>query len=225
MDFWQLYAAAVYPSERALGQQTACPMKPNLANYRNRHSVKSKISRALWNAVWLLLFRPTPRGILYGWRRFLLRLFGARIGVGAIVLPTCKVWQPWRLTMGDHACLSEDVICYSVDWITIGDQAVISQGSYLCCASHDISSPTMELIYKPIVIGPQSWIAARAFVGPGVMIGEGAVVGACAVVTKDVEPWTVVAGNPARFIKKRVLQAVDVGSTLRDTAKAQEPRA
>lgn len=181
-------------------------MKLDLARYQNRHSLKSKRARALWNVVWLFLFRPTPRGLLYGWRRFLLRLFGARIGVGVNILPSCKVWQPWMLTMGDYSCLSEDVDCYSVDRIEIGAQVVVSQGAFLCCASHDITSPTMELTYKPIVIESQSWIAARAFVGPGVTIGEGAVVGACAVVTKDVEPWTVVAGNPAHVIKKRVIR-------------------
>ncbi|MEI7946285.1 MAG: WcaF family extracellular polysaccharide biosynthesis acetyltransferase [bacterium] len=177
----------------------------NLEKYQNRHSRKSKVTRAVWNTVWLLLFRPTPRGLLYGWRRFLLRLFGAKIGKGVNILPSCKVWQPWNLTMGDHSCLSEDVVCYSVDRITIGAQVVVSQGAFLCCASHDISSPIMELIYKPIVIGPQAWVAARAFIGPGVTVGEGAVVGACSVVTKDVDHWTVVAGNPAKFIKNRAI--------------------
>jgi len=123
------------------------------------------------------------------------------------VLPSCKVSQPWKLTMGDYSCLSEHVDCYSVDRITIGSQVVVSQGSFLCCASHDISSPTMELTYAPIAICDQVWVAARAFVGPGVTVGEGGVVGACAVVTKDVESWTVVAGNPARFIKKREIKA------------------
>jgi putative colanic acid biosynthesis acetyltransferase WcaF len=116
--------------------------------------------------------------------------------------------------MGDYSCLSENVDCYAVAAITIGTQAVVSQGAFLCCASHDISSPTMELIYKPIVIGDNAWVAAGAFVAPGVTIGEGAVVGACAVVTKDVEPWSVVAGNPAKFIKKRVLKT--------DNSQAQE---
>ena len=181
-------------------------MKLDLSSYNNRHSFKSKIARVIWNLVWLFLFRTSPRGLCYGWRRFLLQLFGAKIGNGVHVLPSCKVWQPWKLNMGDHSCLSENVECYSVDQIVIGAQAVVSQGAFLCCASHDISSPTMELIYKPVVIGAQAWVASRAFIGPGVTIGEGAVVGACAVVTKDVESWTVVAGNPARFIKQRVLR-------------------
>lgn len=184
----------------------------DLAGYRNRHSLHSKMKRALWNVVWVLLFRPTPRGVLYGWRRFLLRCFGARIGRGVNVLPSCRIWQPWKLSMDDYSCLSERVDCYSVDQITIGTQVVVSQGAFLCCASHDITSPTMELTYRPITIGPEAWIAARAFIGPGVTIGEGAVVGACAVVTKDVAPWTVVVGNPARMIKRRVIVNMEVAA-------------
>lgn len=177
----------------------------DLASYQNRHSLKSKIARAVWNTVWTCLFRPTPRGFLNGWRIFLLRLNGAKIGCNCVVHPSCKVWQPWNLSIGNYVALSEYVDCYSVDRITIGDSVTISQGSYLCCASHDISSRIMELTYKPITIESQAWVAARAFIAPGVTVGEGAVVGACAVVTKDVAPWTVVAGNPARVVKKRVL--------------------
>lgn len=184
-------------------------MKLDLARYRNRHTFRSKIARASWNLTWLVLFRTTPRWALNGWRCFLLRAFGAKIGRGVHVLPSCKVWQPWKLTVGEHSCLSEDVECYSVDQIVIGVQSVISQGAFLCCASHDISSPTMELTYKPITVGAQAWVAAKAFVGPGVTIGEGAVVGACAVVTRDVAPWTVVAGNPAKEVKKRTIRDQD----------------
>lgn len=108
--------------------------------------------------------------------------------------------------MGDDSCLSEDVNCYSVDQITLGINAVVSGGAFLCCASHDITSSIMELTYQPIIIHDNAWVAARAFISPGVTIGEGAVVGACAVVTHDVPPWTVVAGNPAKEIKKRVLE-------------------
>ena len=107
--------------------------------------------------------------------------------------------------MGAYACLSAGVDCYTVDKIFIGDQATVSQGVRLCTASHDISSKTMELSTSPISIEANAWVAGWSLILPGVTIGEGAVVAAGAVVTKDVEPWTVVGGNPAKFIKKREL--------------------
>lgn len=179
----------------------------DLKNYRNRHSLGSKFARVLWNVVWLFLFRPTPRGNLFRpWRIFLLKLFGADVRWSSNVLPSCRIWQPWKLTMGAYACLSEDVDCYSVDQITLGDQATVSQGVKLCTAGHDISSKTMELTTASITIGANAWIAGWAIVLPGVTVGEGAVVAAGAVVAKDVSPWTVVGGNPALKIKDRVLE-------------------
>ena len=178
----------------------------DLKNYKNRHSIKSKVARVVWNIVWVLLFRPTPRGNLFRtWRIALLKLFGAKVKWSSNVLPSCRIWQPWKLTMGEYACLSENVDCYAVDEITIGDQATVSQGVKLCTASHDISSKIMELTTQPIVVGPNAWVAGWSIILPGGTIGEGAVVGAGAVVTKDVDPWSVVAGNPAKEIKKRVL--------------------
>lgn len=108
--------------------------------------------------------------------------------------------------MGAYACLSENVDCYAVDAIIIGNQATVSQGVKLCTAGHDISSTIMELTHDPIIICDSAWVAAWAIVLPGVTIGEGAVVAAGAVVTRDVEPWAVVGGNPAKFIKQRVLK-------------------
>ena len=107
--------------------------------------------------------------------------------------------------MGEYACLSADVDCYSVDSITVCDQATVSQGVKLCCAGHDISSRILELTHRPIFIEQSAWVAAWSIILPGVTVGEGAVVAAGAVVTKDVEPWTVVGGNPAKFIKMRVI--------------------
>ena len=179
----------------------------DLKNYKNRHSMKSKIGRGVWCLVWLLLFRPTPRGAIFRpWRILLLKVFGARVMWSSNVLPSCRIWQPWKLTMGAYACLSENVDCYTVDEISIGDQATVSQGVKLCAAGHDITSKIMELTHKPIMIGANAWVAGWSIILPGVTIGEGAVVGAGSVVAKDVEPWTVVVGNPAKFIKKRVLR-------------------
>lgn len=179
----------------------------DLRNYHNRHSFGSKCLRVLWNAVWLLLFRPTPRGNVFRpWRILLLKLFGADVRWSSNVLPTCRIWQPWKLTMGAYACLSENVDCYAVGRVVIGDQATVSQGVRLCTASHDIASRTMELVTRPIVVEPSAWVAGWSIVLPGVTVGEGAVVAAGSVVTKNVEPWTVVGGNPAKFIKKRELK-------------------
>lgn len=178
----------------------------DLMNYKNRHSLISKLARVVWYAVWLCLFRPSPRGSLFRpWRIFLLKLFGANVRWSSNVLPSCKIWQPWRLTMGAYACLSADVDCYTVAPIILGDNVTVSQGVKLCTASHDIASKIMELTYKPISICANSWVAGWSIILPGVTIGEGAVVAAGSVVTKDVEPWTVVGGNPAKVIKKRVL--------------------
>ena len=180
--------------------------KLDLKNYKNRHSLKSKIGRVVWNVVWLLFFRTTPRGNLFRpWRIMLLKLFGAKVEWSSNVLSSCRIWQPWNLTMGAYACLSENVDCYTVDEIKIGAQATVSQGVKLCTAGHDITSKIMELTHKPIIIGANAWVAGWSIILPGVTIGEGAVVGAGSVVTKDVEPWSVVVGNPAKFIKKRVL--------------------
>lgn len=182
-------------------------MELDLQNYQNRHSLKSKLGRIVWNVVWLLLFRPTPRGNLFRpWRIALLKLFGAKVHWSSNVLPSCKIWQPWNLTMGAYACLSENVDCYTVAPIVIGEQATISQGVKLCTAGHDITSKIMELTYNPIVIGANAWVAGWSIILPGVTIGEGAVIGAGSVVTRDVAPWSVVAGNPAHFIKKRELK-------------------
>jgi putative colanic acid biosynthesis acetyltransferase WcaF len=160
--------------------------------------------RALWGLAYALLFRPTPR-FAHFWRRVLLRLFGARIETGAIIHRSAKIWAPWNLTMRRHACLGPAVDCYNVAPIEIGAHATVSQYSFLCTASHDISSLRMPLTTNPLKIADFAWVCAGAFIGPGVTIGEGAVVGARSSAFKNVDPWTVVAGNPARFLKKRVL--------------------
>jgi putative colanic acid biosynthesis acetyltransferase WcaF len=176
------------------------PRKP----FPSPHSWKNRLLRATWSGVWLLLFRPTPK-ILNGWRRLLLRLFGAHIGRGAIVHPSVKIWAPWNLSMDDHSCLAPYVDCYSAAPITLGEYAAVSQYSFLCAATHDYTSLARPLVVAPITIGKHAWICADVFVGPGVSIGEGAVVGARSSVYRSVESWWVVAGNPARKLRRRVV--------------------
>ncbi len=177
--------------------------------YKNEFSFSSKIRRFIWNFVYLILFRPTPGWTFHGWRVFLLRCFGAKIGSHCIIFPSCKIWAPWNLELGSFVCLADNVDCYSVSLIKIGSKVTLSQRTFICTASHDISTLSRPLIHKPIVIEDHAWICAEAFVGLGVTIGEGAVVGARSVVSKNVDKWTVVAGNPAVFIKKRVLKGTE----------------
>lgn len=178
----------------------------DLSKYQNALDRRHQTVRLLWSVVWGVLARPLPRSLGSGWKRFLLRLFGAKIHPTAIVYSSAKVYYPANLVMDAYSCLASNVDCYNVDLIIIGANATVSQGAYLCTASHDITNPLNALITAPIVIEDQVWIAAGAFVGMGVKIGQGAVVGARAAVFKDVEPWTVVGGNPAKFIKKRIIK-------------------
>ena len=178
----------------------------DISMYENVLGRRHQVVRLIWNITWALLARPLPRSIGSRWKCLLLRLFGAKIANTAVVYSSAKVYYPANLTMGEYACLASDVDCYNVAPIVIGSQSTISQGAYLCTASHDITDPHNHLITATIVVKDQAWVAAGAFVGMGVTLGEGAVVGARDVVTKDVEPWTVVEGNPAKFIKKREIK-------------------
>lgn len=185
-------------------------MDVDLSKYVNRHSCASKIKRLLWEIVWLVGGTTTPRWALNGWRCFLLKMFGAKLGRSSRIQGHVEIWQPWKLHVGENAWIDGGVKVYSVDEIHIGSHAVISEGAFLCTASHDISSPIFELTTAPISIGDMAWICARAIVLPGIHVGEGAVVAAGAVVTKDVEPWTIVAGNPAKPIGRRKIESSSV---------------
>lgn len=180
--------------------------KIDLSKYHNTLGRKHQLVRLLWSVVWGVFARPLSRSMGSGWKRFLLRLFGAKVHPTAVIYSSAKVYYPANLEMEAYSCLASDVDCYNVDLIKIGANTTVSQGAYLCTASHDIASQLNPLITAPIVIEDQAWIAAGAFVGMGVTIGQGAVVGARAAVFKDVDPWTVVGGNPAKFIKKRIIK-------------------
>lgn len=180
--------------------------KIDLSKYENHLGRKHQVVRLVWGIVWPLGTWFLPRSMGSGWKRMLLRMFGAKIHPTAVVYSSAKVYYPANLLMEEYACLASEVDCYNVAPIHIGAQTTVSQGAYLCTASHDITDPKNRLITKPIVIENQAWVGAGAFVGMGVTIHDGAVVGARAAVFKDVEPWTVVGGNPAKEIKKRVIK-------------------
>lgn len=174
--------------------------------YRSGFTTTAKLRRFVWEVVWLLAFRTTPRWALHGWRRFLLRCFGAEVGAGCRIAPSCRVWAPWNLTMGEFSVLGDGVDCYSMGRITIGSKVAVSQRSFLCTGSHDVRSLSRPLITGPIVIEDHVWIAAESFVHPNVVIRQGAVIGARSVVVHEMPAWSICAGHPCRKIKDRVLR-------------------
>ena len=136
----------------------------------------------------------------------MLRLWGAKVGKRCAIAASAKIWAPWNLEFGDYVAVANGAELYDVAKIKIGHHVTISQDSYICTASHDISKKLKPLVFGPITIGDFVWVCAKSIVLQDVSIGEGSVVAAGAVVTKDINPWTVVGGNPARFIEKRELR-------------------
>lgn len=188
-----LHASAIEAPELTPGAHPHLQPATTLAN---------RAGRALWGAVWLLLFRPSPRP-LHAWRALLLRLFGARIGRGCHIYPGARIWAPWNLVCADAVCIASDAVVYNPAPVLLGAHAVVSQEAYLCAAGHDFDDPAFPMISRPIEVGAHAWIAARATVCAGVVVGPGAVLGLGAVAARDLLPWTVYAGVPARALRGR----------------------
>lgn len=172
-----------------------------------KYSRRELFERVVWSVI-KPAFHFSPR-LMYGWRRWLLRILGARIGNAVQIHPSTRIFLPSLLDIGSETAVAEDVRLYNLGPMTIGCQATISQGAHLCGGSHNDQDPTLPLIRASITIGDCAWVCADAFVGPGVTVGEGAVVAARAVCVRSVPPWQVVAGNPARAIRARALAAAD----------------
>jgi putative colanic acid biosynthesis acetyltransferase WcaF len=159
----------------------------------------------LWWLVQWFLFRPSPQ-VFYGFRRSLLRLFGAQIGKEVLVRPTAWITYPWKLSIGDYSWIGDEVVLYSLGRIVIGAHTVISQRSYLCAGTHDFTQATFDISAQPVHIADQVWVATDVFIGPGVSIGEGTVVGARSSVYKDLPAGMLCLGNPAKVIRPRLQQ-------------------
>ncbi|HEY1023095.1 MAG TPA: WcaF family extracellular polysaccharide biosynthesis acetyltransferase [Flavisolibacter sp.] len=165
-------------------------------------SRKNRAARLAWQLVYQLFFRLSPRPF-HRWRSFLLRCFGATIGRGVHIYPGVKIWAPWNLVVGDESGIASGATIYSQGKISIGRRTVISQGAHLVAGTHDYTHPGFPLITFPITIRDHVWVAAEAFIHPGVTIEEGAVIGARSVVTKDMPAWMVCAGHPCVPLKQR----------------------
>jgi putative colanic acid biosynthesis acetyltransferase WcaF len=159
-------------------------------------SFANRALRLIWNFTWLILASWTPAR-LHRWRRLLLQVFGAKMAPLTDVRGGARVWYPPHLVMEERCILADGVNCYNMAPVYIKSGAIVSQRAHLCAGTHDIDDDNFQLLAKPIVVGRNCWIAAEAFVGPGVTIGDGAVLGARAVTFRDLQPWTVYVGNPA----------------------------
>ncbi|MCE0497248.1 MAG: hypothetical protein LV481_04795 [Methylacidiphilales bacterium] len=169
---------------------------PQSTPYNSPWTLRQRIRLMLWQCCWAFFCSWTPKP-LNVWRLFWLRLFGTTLDGRPFVHPRARIIIPWHLTLHHRACLGDRANAYSLGEIEIHEDATIAQEAYLCTGTHLFSSPNRELQTAKISIGPGAFVGARAFILPGVTVGAGAVVGACAVVTRDVAPNTVVAGNPA----------------------------
>src|SRR5688572_26045844 len=172
------------------------------AYQRPSFSMADKVRRLSWNISWMLLCRWTPRP-LHRWRTQVLRMFGARIGKNNSIYPDCKIWAPWFLYTEDVVTIGPRVEIYNPGGVRLEDHAILSQDAYLCGATHDYDVPEFTYIKKEIIIGKYAWICAKATVLPGVTCSDGSVLGATSITSRNLDPWTVYAGNPARAVKKR----------------------
>lgn len=168
-------------------------------NFRGRNAI---VVQAWW-FVQAVFFRPSPQ-VFYGWRRFLLRLFGAKIGKNVIIRPSVTITYPWKVAIGNHSWVGDDVVLYSLGNISIGENAVISQKSYLCSGSHDYMKRDFPIYAEPIKICDQVWVATDVYIAPGVTIGKGSVIGARSSVFKDIPENKICLGSPAKIVKNRL---------------------
>ncbi len=185
-------------------------MDVDLTRSTSPFSLKIKLLRGVWTYLVWPLFRYLPRGGS-PLRVAMLRLFGASIGPRCLIEPGVQVWLPWNLHLEGFVAIGRDVEIYNYGLVSIRRMSVVSQYTYLCTGTHDHTHPHMPLTWAPITIGSECWIAAQSFVGPGVSIGDRSLVGACSVVTKSLPEGGIYGGNPARYIKPRVIKAAAAG--------------
>ncbi|GAC1456670.1 MAG: hypothetical protein PVS2B3_08190 [Steroidobacteraceae bacterium] len=163
-----------------------------------KYTRREQTLRVLWAfGRWLIVLSPHP---CHGWRRMVLRLFGARVGRQVRIHSSSVLYMPWNVELGDWAAVGPEVFIYSLGQVRIGCRATVSYRTHVCAGTHDFADPALPLLKPPVTIADDAWVGTDAFIGPGVTVGRGAIVAARAVVVKDVAALTVVGGHPAREI-------------------------
>lgn len=186
-------------NDRNSGMADAKPADPYLAP---QYSLGNRVRRQLWHTCWAIFYRTSPRRA-FGWRAFLLRCFGAKLGANCHFYPQSRVWAPWELECEDTVIVGDRAELYNPARLYLASHAIISQDAYLCGATHDYNSPAFPVISCPMCVGRYAWVAARACVSPGVNLAEGAILGLASVATRDLGPWSIYAGVPAKKVKDR----------------------
>jgi len=167
---------------------------------------RSAVTVQLWWLVQATLFRITP-DVLYGWRSFLLRLFGARIGKNVRIRASARVTYPWKLTVGDHVWVGDDCVLYNLGEIVLGSHVALAHHIYLCTGLHDYTRLDFAIGQKPVRIEDEVWICNDVFVAPGVTVKRGAIVGARSTVLHDLPEGMICHGNPAKAVRARIVAA------------------
>ncbi|WP_442844802.1 WcaF family extracellular polysaccharide biosynthesis acetyltransferase [Leeuwenhoekiella sp. H156] len=166
---------------------------------------RSKITTQLWWIVQSTLFSWSPQ-VFYGWRRFLLRLFGAKIGKGVLIRPTAKITYPWNIEIGDYSWIGEDNVLYSLGKIYIGRHVALAHKVYLNTGGHEYNKTTFDIFAKPVYISDECWLTNDVYIAPGVSLAKGTIIAARSSVLKSIlEEGKICAGTPARIIKDRLL--------------------
>jgi putative colanic acid biosynthesis acetyltransferase WcaF len=181
------------------------PVRNDLFDKSQFDRGRSRSVEAAWyitKVVFFLSAWPWPASL----KSSLLRLFGCDVGRGLVIRPRVNIHFPWKLKIGEHCWIGEGTEILNLASVTLEDHSTLSHGVYIAAAGHDSSSASMAYKNRPIHIGRSAWVTSRAFVGPGVTVGEGALIGAGAVVLRDVEPLSVMVGNPAVAVAIRRIQ-------------------
>ncbi|HEX3435516.1 MAG TPA: putative colanic acid biosynthesis acetyltransferase [Pseudacidobacterium sp.] len=199
------------------------PLDPSLSNgsmpdplKQPAFPLRNRAMRLLWNVCYTLLFRISPRPC-FAWRAMLLKLFGAQLGPTCKFYPKSRIWAPWNLICEDLVAVADDAELYNPSPLYMGSHCIVSQGAYICGATHEYNDPSFRLVHFPIRLGAYSWICARGAVNPGVNVGDGAILALGAIATRDLEPFGIYAGVPARKVKERSRSAVPVQATKADS--------
>ncbi|MDA8155233.1 MAG: colanic acid biosynthesis acetyltransferase WcaF [Actinomycetota bacterium] len=181
-----------------------------LRESQSPYSLKEKMRMALWWAVEAVLFKPSLHK-MHGWRRFLLKAFGAKLGKGSTVHAKARVWFPWNLEMGENSGIGFDVLVYNLDKVIIGDFVTVAHKTEINTASHDLADENFRIVTKPVRIASGVFIGSGAYINMGVTIGQMAVIGARSVVAKDMPAGMVCVGHPCRPVKPRAQREQDSG--------------